>query len=121
MKGRHFSQVDEDQMTRYLLGHLPEPERETVRDRLLAEPDYFQCMQALENELCDSFVRGELKGENRAAMEKLAVESEYWGQRIRIARALKTALTAPEAGPRSFRWLPWSITAAAVAASMVLV
>jgi hypothetical protein len=121
MKENRFSQADEDQMTRYLLGRLSEPERDAVRERLLAEPDYFECMQAVEKDLCDSFVRGELAGGDRAAMEKLAGESEYWGQRVRIARALTTALPVASPEYRGFRWLPWSIAAAAVAASMVLV
>jgi hypothetical protein len=122
MKRKRFSQRDEEQMTSYLLGRLPESDRETVRERLLAEPDYFQSMQAMETELCDSFVRGELSGEDKAAMERMSAESEYWAQRIRIARALHTALPPRAAEPRTtFRWLPWSITAAAVAASMVLI
>ncbi|MBL8215524.1 MAG: sigma-70 family RNA polymerase sigma factor [Bryobacterales bacterium] len=79
---------DRHRMISFLLDQLPEPEREPVRARLAADPEYFDAMQELEYDLCDSYVRGTLDAAPAAALAELERISPYWQQRLQVARQL---------------------------------
>ena len=53
-------EIDDRQLQRYLLGQLTSADREHVVERLAQDERYFDAAEALEAELRDAFVRGEL-------------------------------------------------------------
>jgi hypothetical protein len=72
----------------YLLGGLPEEDQSLVEERFLKDPEYFEQLQAVEEELNDAYVRGELSGSEREQFERRVSASPEWRQRVEFARAL---------------------------------
>ena len=50
----------EDLLVCYLLGALPEEEQVEIEERAFRDQQYLQNIQAVESELIDAYVRGEL-------------------------------------------------------------
>ncbi len=104
---------------RMLLDRLPEPERERLEARLLADPDAFERAVEEENDLLDAAARGRLAPADAAAVEALAARTPAIARRLDLARSLQTLPARPReaSAPRRFAswtWLP------ALAAGLVL-
>jgi anti-sigma factor RsiW len=80
--------IDERQLIGYLLGELPEEDQTLVEEQFLRDPEYFEHLQAVEEELNDAYVRGELSGPEREQFERRVSASPEWKQRVEFARAL---------------------------------
>ena len=72
---------------RYLLGQLPEQERDTVATRIFDDDDTFALACEIETDLIDALARGELAGDEADAVRRFVDESGQ-SDRLRIARAL---------------------------------
>jgi len=113
--------VPADLAVRYLLGDLPEAEREALEDRYFLEADAFEELKAVEDDLIDAYCRGTLAAPQRPLFEARYLQSESGRQRVEFARALARASVAsrerrrgaPAAAPR--RGLAWAAAIAAVA------
>lgn len=81
----------------YLLGTLPDAERDDFEDRYFSHDDLHEQLLAIEEELIDDYVHNHLDPDARAAFESRFLQSPERLKRIEFARAL-AATTAP---PRS--------------------
>jgi len=54
--------VDEQVITDYLLGALPEAETERLDELSLTDDDFIRRLKVAENDLVDAYVKGELSG-----------------------------------------------------------
>jgi len=63
-------QFDAEACERYLLGELPEVEREQFEEAYFADDELFERFLAVKDELLDNFARGELAEEKRLRFEK---------------------------------------------------
>jgi len=107
-------------MTRYLIGAATEEERVEVEERYLRDAEYLEQLRALECEMTDDYVRGEMSADERLSFERRALASPQGREQIARARALQSLLdrvaseerAAPEARepapmvavPRESRW-----------------
>jgi hypothetical protein len=109
---------------RYVLGELTEQECDALEEAYFGTTDGFEELQAVEQELMDAYVAGELSPERRLRLESRLVPGEQRG--VQFARALRGVLqdrqppvARAEARGRR-RLVPWW-TAAAAALSMAAV
>ncbi len=73
---------------RYLLGELSEEQQVEIEDRAFEDKDYLASITAVENDLIDEYVRGELSGAQRQRFEKRFLASAERRKRVEFARAL---------------------------------
>jgi hypothetical protein len=103
---------------RYLLGELTEEECDELEEAYFATTDGFEELQAVEQELMDAYVAGELSPERRLRFESRQVSGDH--RDVRFARAFRVALrgrqpSVARAESRGRRRLAsWSTAAAAV-------
>lgn len=86
---------DEQLLTRYLLGELPEEERAELEAEYFADPELFARLLATEDELIDAYVRGALLGQARARFEERFLRTGDQVQRIAFASALRKTQKPP--------------------------
>jgi hypothetical protein len=87
---------DDDTLRRYLLGQLPEPERDKLEDHLVVDADGRAEVEAVERDLIDDYVRGGLEGDEKDHFERLFLSSPRRQQKVTFARTLKdVADTSP--------------------------
>jgi hypothetical protein len=80
--------VDELLLCRYLLGSLSEEEQVRVENRAFADREYLNRIEAVEADLIDTYVRGELAGDKRRAFERRFLTSPQRRRKVAFARAL---------------------------------
>jgi hypothetical protein len=114
---------------RWLLGKLPEHEREALEERALADGELFERLLIAEEELVDARVRGELSARDRRRFDASLATSPRLRERLRIARLLaaeadRVAATRPAAAWKPAvelrRWLSRPLPAALAAAALLL-
>jgi hypothetical protein len=91
----HHDQV----LVRFLLGLLPEDEAQRLDELSVADDEFALRLQAAENELVDSYARGELSGEILQKFQSFYLNSPRRREKLAFAetmraRELKTAVTA---------------------------
>lgn len=89
---------DEVVLRQYLLGELTQEECSRVEERLFLNSDYFQQLQAAEDDLVDDYVYEELPLIDRERFETHFLSQHGHSEDIKIARALKMYVSA-EAEP----------------------
>jgi hypothetical protein len=87
---RQTTEQDE-RMTRYLLGDLPEIEQTAVEQEYFADPEKFEEVWAVENDLVDRYVRGRLSRPERDLFERNYLQSPKHRERVATARKLVEA------------------------------
>lgn len=83
----------EDSLTRFLLGEVSEHERAEVEDRLLSDEEFYEGLVAVEGDLMDAYVRGELPEPERAQFEKVFFATARGRERVEFARGLLRSAT----------------------------
>jgi anti-sigma factor RsiW len=78
----------DERVTRYLLGDLPEIEQTVVEQGYFADPEKFEEVWAAENELVDRYVRGRLSRSERELFERNYLKSPKHRERVATARKL---------------------------------
>ncbi len=121
---------------RYLLGELNEEEQTELEDAYFSDDAFFEHLAAVETELIDSYVQGELSAGMRARFEGRYLGSPRQVERIQFARRLlqEKQITRPETVERKGWWrrygmlpslrkpliaFPVAVIAVAVAVSVV--
>jgi hypothetical protein len=89
------SVVDDAQIVSYLLGDLAEEERTRLEERFLRDAEYRELIRAVEDDLIDDYVRGELPPHQRELFEKQFSAHPQRAQKVELARALSRALSEP--------------------------
>ena len=79
---------NEELITRYLLGELPEEQQIEIEDRAFNDKEFLASITAVENDLIDEYVREELPKTARRRFETLFLASEGRRKRVEFARAL---------------------------------
>src|ERR1700680_1022882 len=98
-------QVFDDQvLISYLLGSLPEQEAERLDELSIANDAFAWKLSAVENDLLDAYVRGELSDNNLAQFKKSYLSSPKRLLKVEFAEALcsfdaRTARAAAQAAP----------------------
>src|SRR5262245_35879771 len=92
---------DDRLLTRYLLGALPDEEVERLDELCIVDEELATRLQALENDLVDAYVRGEVSGEDLGHLESFYLSSAKRRQKVEFAAALlelekRTAAVAVE-------------------------
>src|SRR6476660_1818447 len=82
---------DEELMIEYLLGGLSGEEQAEIEERFLKDPAYLEQLQALESELNDDYVRGELGARDQERWAQRFSTSAEWRRRVEFARTLLSA------------------------------
>ena len=103
---------DDAVLLRYLLGALPADEAEPIEDASVVDDDLAARLNAMEHDLVDRYVRGELEGGTLAKFHTWYLSSPVRVQKVELARAF---LRVADAGPAE--GAPVSAAPAAIAAS----
>lgn len=86
-------------MIRYLLGAASEPEQRQLEEQYFADDGAFEELLAVEDDLIDACVRGELSPQEREQFNQHFLMAPEQSERIGFARALLTRLARTTAGP----------------------
>jgi len=79
---------DDELLRSYLLGNLPEPEADSLEERLLADDELFDLVEALEAELLAACSRGELAPAERERVLRRLASSPQGRERLALAHTL---------------------------------
>jgi hypothetical protein len=85
----------ENLIHRYLLGELAEIDQTSFERELLADRDKFDEVWSVEDDLIDSYVRGEMSGAERERFEKHYLGSQLHRERVAIARLFLESIDPP--------------------------
>lgn len=100
MSSAKQQRFDDQLLIRYLLGTLPEQEAERLDELSIADDAFVWQLLAVENELVDAHVRGELSGDDLAQFKKSYLSSSKRLQKLEFAQVLSSfdakATTASE-------------------------
>ena len=83
-------------LIRYLLGGLSEDEQTQIEERAFQDREFSQRIQAVESDLIDDYVRGELSDGERERFESRFLASSERARKVEFAEALARVL--PESG-----------------------
>jgi len=113
---------DEVRLRRYLLGELPDEDRERLQAAYFADGELFVRLLGVEEDLIDAYVRGELTEGDRVRFEQRFGRTARQLDRIKIARMLAGATAAPVRAPTppvtaDGGTRPWSSRARTLAAA----
>ena len=110
-------------MAQYLLGQLPEEEQAELERRYLADDTLFEDLLAIEDDLRDAYVRGELSRPDREAFEQRLLTAPRQKQEQEFAQMLCRYLgeTGRRAGPLAQLVTKWKSLLRALGAQPRLV
>lgn len=101
MTGEHSRAV------RYLLGTLPEQERDALASEMLTSHETFSAMEEAENDLVTAYLDDTLTADDRRRFEAVFHASRHLRERVDLERGLRALKRAPVRA-RSLPWLPWA-------------
>ena len=85
----------DETLIHYLLGELSEHDEAQIEEKYFPDDGAFERLCALEDELIDRYVRGELSKAQREDFEKRLLQSPEQRKRIEFARSLMQPLPGP--------------------------
>lgn len=89
---------NDQRLKRYLLGQLPEPERDALESQLIVDREQRAEVEAVERDLIDDYVSGSLEADERSNFEGLFLASATRREKVNFARSLAhEARTSPTA------------------------
>jgi len=122
---------DDEVLTRYLLGELPEAEQAQIEERLFQDEDCYDRLCALQADLADAYVRGELSAKEGREFARRFLGTPAGQEAALFAQALNTladeqtrAVAEPASAPTGrwdwlWQWVPslspswqWALAAA---------
>ncbi|HEY6308699.1 MAG TPA: hypothetical protein VI488_19835 [Candidatus Angelobacter sp.] len=105
MSSQDKQTYDDRLLTRYLLGALPVEDAERLDELCIADEEVATRLHALEDDLVDAYVRGEVSGEDLGHFESFYLLSPKRRQKVEFAAALlelekrPAAVAAPAPAP----------------------
>jgi hypothetical protein len=90
-QSREFAE-DDQEIVRYLLGHLPDEEAERFDEASIVDDDMASRLRSVENDLVDAYVGGTLAAETRGRFETFYLSSPRRRQKVRSARRFLRAV-----------------------------
>jgi hypothetical protein len=107
----------EERIVRYLLDEKGEEERLQQEDRLFHEPEFFELVHSVEDELILKFVRGDLESQPAARFSEVYMNEPAKRARVESARAWRQAAgevaAASKSSPAARLWVRLSVYATA--------
>lgn len=79
---------DDQRLTRYLLGFLPEDEAERLDELSVVDQEFAWRLEAVENDLVDAYLRGELSASEREQFRKRYLSSPRRREKVKFASGL---------------------------------
>jgi len=108
---------NEERIVRYLLDEMGEEERLQLEDRLFHEPEFFELVHSVEDELILKFVRGDLESQPAARFSEVYMNEPAKRARVESARAWRQAAgevaAASRFSPAARLWFRLSVYATA--------
>ena len=101
---------------RYLLGQMSQEEATEFESEFFADDDLFEEMSSLENDLIDSFVRGELSERERRQFETGYITCQARRENVEFARQLLTHIEEP---PQAFSFAKLNVAQEIETSSLV--
>jgi hypothetical protein len=92
-----ISPSNQELIVRYLLGELPEKQQVEIEDQAFQDQQYLQNILAVENDLIDEYVRGEIPLNKRQKFESHFLASAERRRKVEFARALCSVVSENEA------------------------
>jgi len=89
--------LSEQKIISYLLGELSEEEQVEIEDRAFADEKVLQEILAVEQDLLDDYVSGDIPAEKRRSFETHFLASEERRKKVAFAKALATVVNATPA------------------------
>jgi anti-sigma-K factor RskA len=85
-----MAQRDKDQSyaRKFLLGYLPEGERQIIEERLISDPDYLQLLLQVENDLMEDYIAGQLSEDKRKRFDNYVLTNQRQVEQLNLTRAL---------------------------------
>ena len=120
MGGTNIAFEPKNQLTRYLLGELDEPDEEQVELRLLTDPNYAEKFDQAVDEIVDRYVAGGFAGAELDRVKNYFFKSDARQEKLRFALALKER-KATSVQFHDRRKQPWMWYAAAAASILVII
>ena len=114
--GIRIGQDLDNQVKRYLLGELEEPEEKQLELRLFTDPDYARQFDFAVDEIIDRYVAGKFEGTELERVRNYFFQSNERQSKLRFALALKeqkARRNLPKLAPRR-RFIPYLAMAASV-------
>ena len=123
----------QDRLVRYLLGDLPRQEQECFEEEYFTSDEAWEALNAAEDDLINSYVRGELSPLQREQFERHFLASAKDCERVELAKILLNSAVRRRVGmlddrqaPAAPSWigtstLKWVSAAAGVAAAVLAV
>jgi hypothetical protein len=111
---------DDRLLTRYLLGSLGDEETERLDELSIADDEFASRLQAVEDDLVDAYVRGELSGEILEQFRSFYLSSGRRRAKVQFAEALFRATDLRQAATRRERSRTWLSEWALAAACLLL-
>ena len=90
-----IQESDEKVIREHLLGNLTEEELSRAEERLLADDDYFELLNVMEEELIDDYISGDLTDEDRKQFEAHFLSTPARRDKLRFAQTLKEYVSRP--------------------------
>jgi hypothetical protein len=97
---------NEELIVQYLLGELPEKQQVEIEDLAFQDELYLQNILAVENDLIDEYVRGEIPPNKRQRFESHFLASAERRSKVAFARALSIAAESEAPEVIRPRWTP---------------
>jgi hypothetical protein len=114
---------DDERLVRYLVGALDDDEIERYDELSIADGEFAVRLQSVEDDLVDSYVRGELSGDTLDRFRAVYLVTPTGRDKVRFAETLLARHhAAPVPASRGLRraWMPaWAAAAAAVLVILV--
>src|SRR5947207_11833289 len=80
----------DESLERYLLGLLPEAETERMDELSFTDDEFAQALKAVEKDLVDAYVQGELSGVNLEQFKTVYLASPFRRDNMQFARDRKS-------------------------------
>ncbi|HKQ77001.1 MAG TPA: hypothetical protein VJ810_25120 [Blastocatellia bacterium] len=82
-------QYDDNELRKYLLGRLPEAEREVFDELSIVDDIFVERLDAIEDDLIDDYVYGEISGTELAQFESHYLASPHRREKVKFAQAFQ--------------------------------
>jgi hypothetical protein len=98
--------IDEQLITDFLLGNLPQEEIERLDELSLTDDEFVDRMQSAENDLVDAYIKNELSGASLAQFKLNYLRSSKRREKVAFAEALQKQISKPGVPIRrsDFQW-----------------
>lgn len=88
MRSADEQRLDDEVLSRFLLGSLPAEEAERLEELTTTDDEFALRLDAVENDLVDAFARGDLSGDKLEQFEKSYLSSPRRREKVEFARTL---------------------------------